>query len=399
MKKLTCLLFILLIGTYYTNASINPRYYAIIDAGSSGSRIHLYKYQNKNNNVKLETLKLKKNKVTPGLSSIANCPDKVGEYLQPLIDSVNSAITSQGIEEKNVNFYLLATAGMRVISPVLQKNIYRQLKKYIKENTDFKTEEITTIPGKHEGAFDWIAYNYLAKKLFTDKTMGILDMGGASVEIAFATNKPIFNPGDKVEFMIGAKKFTIFSHSYLGLGQNLAISQYTNDSCCFPKGYPLPNEMTGSGEFKIALLKIENLVNVVHNVNKPSTIIPDADKFVGVSGFYYTPTSKPFGLGQNISIKALKARGTNFGQRPWADSEKRYSNDPFLYIYYFSSAFISVLLEKGFGFNENTKFNVVNDVDGIDISWTLGAVIYYAEGNAGTKKGKNTKLIQKQKAA
>ena len=381
MTKIIHILFILLIGTYYTNASTNLRYYAVVDASSTGSRMYLYKYKDNENNVKIEELKLKKNIVNPGISSIAGCPSKVGKYIQPLIDSVYSILSSQGIEEKDINFYLLATAGMRVVSPVLQKNVYNHLKKYIKEKTKFKIETITTISGRHEGVFDWITYNYLTNRLFTGKTMGILDLGGASVEIAFETNKPIFNPDDKVEFKIGPKKNTVYSHSYLGLGQELAMSQYANEPSCFPKGYPLPNKEQGSGEFNRSLLKIEKLINVVHNVNKPSTIIPDINKFVGISGFYYTPNSEPFGLGQYISIKTLKDRGRKFGLQLWSETEKKYGRDPYLYLYYFSSSFISVLLEKGFGFNENTKFNVVNSVNGTDVSWTLGAMIYYAEDN------------------
>ena len=400
MKKITYFLFILLIGASSIDASVNPQYYAVIDAGSTGSRMHLYKYQSNNNKIKIEELKLKKNKIKPGISNIAGAPDKVGKYIQPLIDSINSFLSSQGIKEKDIRFYLLATAGMRIESPVLQEKVYTQLEEYIKKNTKFTVGEIATIPGKDEGAFDWIAYNYLAGKLFTDQTMGVLDMGGASVEIAFSTDKPIFNPQDKVTFKIGSKKFTVYSHSYLGLGQELAISQYTNEPSCFPKGYPLPDEDIGSGEFNTSLLKIEKLVNVVHNVNKPSTKIPDADKFVGISGFYYTPNSKPFSLGQSISVKTLKDKGLKFGQQSWTGSVEKYGNDPYLYMYCFSSAFMSVLLEKGFGFNENTKFNVINKVKGTDVSWTLGAAIYYAEKNANAvKKDKQAESIQKQKAA
>ena len=399
MKKTTCLLFILLIGSYYINASATPSYYAVVDGGSSGSRMLLYKYQCYSGKVKVEELTLEKNKVAPGISSIVDSPNEVGEYIQPLIDSVKRVLTAQGITEKDINFYFLATAGMRVVSPVLQKEVYTQLNKYINDKTKFNIGVIRTIPGKYEGAFDWIAYNYLAGKLFTDDTMGVLDMGGASVEIAFATDKSIFNPDDKVSFMIDSKKFTLYSHSYLGLGQDLARSQYTNEPSCFPKGYPLPDQEKGTGEFNVSLIKLEKLINVVHNVNKPSTIIPNIDKFVGFSGFYYTSNSKVFGLGKSFSIKALKDKGKEFVQHPWADSKKEYGSDPYLYMYSFSSAFMSVLLEKGFGFNENTKLNVINKINGTSVSWTLGAAVYYAEGNAEAVKDKNSESIQKQKAA
>ncbi len=383
MNKIkTSVLFILSI-LVFTNIYANSQYFAIVDAGSTGSRLHLYKYNKGQtpNDIIINEIKIKKNKINPGISSVAANPKMVGNYIKALINGVKQDLKELNILEKDVNFYLFATAGLRTVSPLLQKELYKYLRNYLKENTNFNIMSLRTIPGKLEGACDWIAYNYLTEKLFTDKTTGVLDMGGASFEVVFETDKPIYAPNDKVQFKIGTKTFTLYSHSYLGLGQQLAVSQFSNEPSCFPKNYPLPNTEKGTGNFRIALHKIDKLVNGLHSVNKPSTLIPDANHFVGISGLYYTATSKAIDTGTCFTLRELKKKGTELGKLDWNTIVEKYGNNPYLYIYYFTSAYFSILLEKGLGFDQNTTFEVIDKVDGNDVSWTLGALIYHAEGN------------------
>ena len=401
MNKIKISVFLILTITFLTNLYANPQYFAIVDAGSTGSRLHLYKYEKGQspNDIIVNEIKIKNNKINPGISSVATSPKMVGNYIKDLINGVKENLKQLNIQEKDVSFYLFATAGLRTVSPVLQKELYKYLRVYLQKNTDFNILSLETIPGKREGAYDWIAYNYLTKKLFTDKTSGVLDMGGASFEIAFSTNKPIYNPNDKVQFKIGSKEFTLYSHSYLGLGQQLAVSQFSNEPSCFPKNYPLPDTEKGNGNFRIALQKIDKLVNGLHAVNKPSTSIPDANHFVGISGFYYTATSKIIDAGTSFTIRELKKQGTKLGKIDWNTTVEKYGNNQYIYIYYFTSAFFSTLLERGLGFDQDTTFNVVDKVDGNDVSWTLGALIYHAEGNGKKIEVEKPEEVMLQKKA
>src|SRR3989338_3777919 len=102
----------------------------------------------------------------------------------------------------------------------------------------FKTVSVKTISGKMEGVYDWLALNYLKNTLTlpSKNTFGVLDMGGASTEITFATHENI-SPNNKFIVNINNHAYQLYSHSYLGLGQDVARSQYTSNANCFPVGY------------------------------------------------------------------------------------------------------------------------------------------------------------------
>jgi len=402
MKKTFSIVIFVFVFGFVVQAAEKIEYYAIVDTGSSGSRIYLYKHLiNINGKIDVTAIELKKNKVKPGLSSLSGDPTMVGEYIKPLIESVKGAISINRIPENDINFYMLATAGMRTVSPQLQTKLYSTIKKYLKQNTKFKVKEIATIPGGLEGVFDWIALNYLSGSFEGEKSIGVMDLGGASIEITFATGLPINNANDKFNISVGSTDYTIYSHSYLGLGQDLARSQYLNNPDCFYKNYPLPDGEYGTGEFMQSLDQIKPLIINVHNVDEPSTVIPDADHFVGISGFYYTANSKLFGMGEHLSINDLESKGEIIGRLNWNELMKLYPEDSYLFTYLFSAAYITEFLTDGLGFNKNTKFRVLNDVEGRDLSWTMGAIIYFAEKNdVKTEKAKpNITFVQQKKTA
>jgi len=88
-------------------------YGIIIDAGSTGSRIHVFEYAPGGlipavDLVGLESLSLKK---TPGLSSFANNPDIAGESLKDLLKFAKQKVPNK--EWSKTRVYLMATAGMR----------------------------------------------------------------------------------------------------------------------------------------------------------------------------------------------------------------------------------------------------------------------------------------------
>ncbi len=88
-------------------------YGIIIDAGSSGSRIHVFEYAPGGlipavDLVGLESLSLKK---TPGLSSFADNPDIAGESLKDLLKFAKQKVPNK--EWSKTRVYLMATAGMR----------------------------------------------------------------------------------------------------------------------------------------------------------------------------------------------------------------------------------------------------------------------------------------------
>ncbi|QSH40086.1 hypothetical protein P0136_01520 [Lentisphaerota bacterium ZTH] len=381
MKKILALLVPAVIVIFVIFPAAAADYSAIIDAGSSGSRIYLY--QNctaTDGSPEAVLLQLNNNKITPGIASFATTPAMIGSYISPLLHSVRNKLEELGINEKEVDFYLLATAGMRVVAPSLQAALYSNLIDYLKANTDFKIQDVTTISGKYEGAFNWIAVNSLRNTLNSDNleaNAGVLDLGGASLEIAFATNRQNFPQKDIVKFKYGRKKYILYSQSYLGLGQDMARYQFSNDPACFPREYPMPDGLTGTGNYHQALANVKRLIRT-HKISRFTAKLPDMNKFIALSGFVYIIT--PLELSSFYSIKDIEKASLHFSQKTWPQLLQEFPDDNYLYSYYFNSILIINLL-KALGFSHSSKMEATNMIGEKDISWTRGAAIFFVAGN------------------
>ncbi|KAJ5298362.1 glutathione S-transferase [Penicillium atrosanguineum] len=188
------------------------RYGVVLDAGSSGTRVHVYRWLRNVTARKdadadelksLPEIKTKEEwvkKIRPGVSSFANRPETVGsDHLAELLDHAKSIIPEE--DAKDTPIFLLATAGMRLLGNLDRQLLLDQICSYARANTDFLLPDcgihIQVIPGVTEGLYGWIATNYLMGTFDSpDKhdhgkghsTYGFLDMGGASAQIAFAPN-------------------------------------------------------------------------------------------------------------------------------------------------------------------------------------------------------------------
>ncbi len=378
-------------------------YYAVVDTGSSGSRLHMYKIETSNDNQfkAIDEIDIPHNKLNPGLSAMAGDKTQVVNYIKPLITALTSALKAKNIPEKDVNFYLLATAGMRVIAPSAQNSSYSAITEYIKNNSNLKIGYIETIPGKYEGAFDFISINYLLKNLSNkNATKGIIDMGGESVEIAFQTHQKLSNNNDIITFKINNVIYRIYSKSYLGLGQDSVRGQYSNAPYCFPKGYLLPSGEYGNGDYEKCLKRLNSLINNVHEVDQANVKFPSISEFIGLSGIYYI-AGTPFDLGSEITIDHIIEKGKEFSKFSWKELSDKYPDNQYLYSVYINSAYIADLLSNGFGFEKNTPFKVYNKINGMSSDWTLGAAIFFNQNNYIQSLEKQTpvqKIEQKQKA-
>lgn len=360
----------------------DTHYVAVLDAGSSGTRAYLYSYSD--NPLSVTDLNFNAPKAKPGLATFAGDPQDVTNYLKPLIeDGIETSLKKMGIAVTNVNFYLLATAGMRTIAPDQQAALYRQITQYISAQ-GFKVQAIKTISGKWEGIYDWLAVNKLNDKLGQPlpQTNGVLDMGGASTEIAFATNQVIANNDDKAIINVGSQQYQLYSHSYLGLGQDDARLQYTNDANCFPSAYPLPNSHPANGELSTCIQDTANLVKDIQQVKPVTAMLANTTQtFYALSGYYNTADSKLFGFKDSATIKAMENQGSSVCQQSWESLQQQDPNDPYLYALCFNDALNTSLLTQGYGFSDDTSVNLVSKIKNQDVSWTLGVAICSVNNN------------------
>ena len=115
----------------------------------------------KNNSTK----KPLKKKVEPGLSS-HSIETAFANNIRPLLDFAAKSIPPESHNFTSV--FILATAGMRLLTEEKQEDIYRTLKEEIRKNYNFqlRDSDVVTITGQEEAEYNWVAINYALGNLY-----------------------------------------------------------------------------------------------------------------------------------------------------------------------------------------------------------------------------------------
>ncbi|KAF2489743.1 nucleoside phosphatase GDA1/CD39 [Lophium mytilinum] len=213
------------------------QYALMIDAGSTGSRIHVYRFNNCGSTPELEDeifeMTAKKDGGS-GLSSYGEKAEEAAASLDVLMDVAVKNVPDK--IKKCTPVAVKATAGLRKLGTEKSDNILKAVRHRLETKYPFPvvSEEnggVEVMDGKDEGVYAWITANYLLGKIGgPDKspTAAVLDLGGGSTQIVF---EPTFKDsktggmpekladGDhKYELSFGGRKFELYQHSYLGYG-------------------------------------------------------------------------------------------------------------------------------------------------------------------------------------
>ena len=280
--------------------------------------------------------------------------------------------------------FLLATAGMRLLTNDQQTNLLNEVCKYTKEHTSFLVTDCAlhfkVIPGETEGLYGWLAANYLLGGFDAPddehpptkdhSTYGFLDMGGASAQIAFAPNVTESEKhADNLKLVRmrtvegEPKEYRVFVTTWLGYGANEARRRYiegllnaTMDDTtpqlkdpCLPSGLTistagdvlLPGDevkgqkpsLLGTGDFPTCLNKTYPLLDkdapcdddpcLFHNSHVP-LIDFDVNHFVGVSEYWHT-THQIFQYGHQekaYDFMTYQNRVSEFCSKDWTEIAK-----------------------------------------------------------------------------
>ena len=199
---------------------------AVVDAGSSGSRIYLYKTAPDGSFVKITQLFTSKDVPHElswynGSRGADSAPDNAGASgIQPLLSALAAYMDSSGIARDQVSVSVLATAGMRMVDARTADTIYQSVKTTV-ENNGFPVRQVGTLSGQKEGIYAWSDVNYMLKIFEVNgKTQGIVEIGGASSQVAFVTSEK--SDLNIASVKINGMHYPVFSISYLGLGLNQA---------------------------------------------------------------------------------------------------------------------------------------------------------------------------------
>lgn len=216
-------------------------YVAVIDAGSSGSRLTLYA-DDPNSLVPIVVTRL--NLTTKGLSSFAESPALAGpSAVTPLLDELGAYLERQGIARVDVPVALLATAGLRNVRAddrVAAQAILASGRAAITES-GYPVADARILPAVQEATLAWLDANALGNTLGSKRgSVGIIEIGGASAQVAFRS--PQANGPAVHTVRVDGQEIPVTGLSYLGLGGNdiRSLMQDANDagSFCFPNNAP-----------------------------------------------------------------------------------------------------------------------------------------------------------------
>ncbi|KAJ7634810.1 nucleoside phosphatase GDA1/CD39 [Roridomyces roridus] len=213
-------------ATPHSSAEHLVQYGLVIDAGSTGSRIHIYKFNNCGSSPAYEYEVFKMTQ--PGLSSYAGRPADAAASLDVLMEEA-MRVVPQALR-KCTPVIVKATAGLRLLPGSQATDILAAVFKHLHTSYPFAlpandTDAVAVMDGADEGVFAWVTANYLLGTVLADTppqtpTFAVLDLGGASTQIVFAPGEaaPLQEGEHKYELEFGGKKRTLYQHSYLGYG-------------------------------------------------------------------------------------------------------------------------------------------------------------------------------------
>lgn len=252
----------------------NVNYGVVVDCGSSGSRIFVYCWPRHNGNphdlLDIRQMRDKNRKpvvmkIKPGISEFATSPEKVSDYISPLLNFAAEHVPRA--KHKETPLYILCTAGMRVLPESQQKAILEDLLTDIPVHFDFlfSDSHAEVISGKQEGVYAWIGINFVLGRfehiedddeaivevnipgsesneaIIRKRTAGILDMGGVSTQIAYEVPKTVSFASSQqeevaknllAEFNLGCDVhhtehvYRVYVATFLGFGGNAARQRY-----------------------------------------------------------------------------------------------------------------------------------------------------------------------------
>jgi hypothetical protein len=378
MKKIVMYFFALANILLFSNAFAHENhYYLIANAGSTGTRLYLFKHNNDNKMPIIESIFSEANTIP--LASFGENPEQAYQSLKPLLQKATTILRGHNVETP-VPISILGTAGMRLLTTDQQHAIYKNLQNAILNNDKkiFKPENIQTISGKMEGVYGWLDINYLLEN-FQKRTppAGSIDIGGTSTEIAFATEKSS-KPIDEVSIKINGTNYIVFSKSFLGLGLNEArysMNADPNAGDCYPKGY---KELLLKGSFNLpSCSTVYNQVIDNYHINQLGLPTYKVSNFIAFSGAYYT--FHFYGIDTTIPDQDTLEQTiiSPLCSNTWESLKTAYPAEPEAYLaaYCANSVFLSNLLFNAFQL-QHQQIHIMSKIKENKIDWALGALLY-----------------------
>mmetsp|Transcript_12106 Transcript_12106/g.22080 ORF Transcript_12106/g.22080 Transcript_12106/m.22080 type:complete len:503 (-) Transcript_12106:68-1576(-) len=382
-------------------------YGVIIDAGSSGSRVHVYKFAPRASFDSTSPWTPPSTEVgwsdmvKPGISSYTSNTTALIASIDHLVQFAKKIVPEES--QKSTPIYLGSTAGMRILDLKFQTQIMEALRDFFaSDKCPFlftSRTQARILSGEEEGVFGWLSVNYLMGTLSDGQTYGALDLGGASTQITFRPRpqEPIlsnFYPLHLHNLSRG-----VYTHSFLNYGQNEAFDRLDHIAVsgkpvgasfvefgCYAKGYnkttPEGVVIVGSSNYSECVKSTQSLFLKgncftescsFNSVYQP----PLYGKFVGFSGF--DSYIKDVNLSSHATYEEIASKAKVICDSTYSQinssypEERKYSMD-----FCIGLTLVQSILGYGYGFDNSTQATITfeNKINGSSVSWSQGMMLY-----------------------
>ena len=213
----------------------------LIDAGSTGSRMHIYEWSSRTFSEIPPPLSLPltserwSERIRPGLSAFGAEPSKAAKTLAPLLDKAKEELAGYEDYWSEYPIYVKATAGMRELPEAQRDAIITAVRAYLADDSTCpfrfeNDEQARVIAGEEEAAYAWVAVNFVDGALLDatagpfgtatpSRARGSLEMGGSSSQISFYKPQQDILAG-LFKLQLGTRAhINLYGHSFLHYGR------------------------------------------------------------------------------------------------------------------------------------------------------------------------------------
>lgn len=432
LASIAALVAVAVIQDAWSTKEYSLEYGIVVDAGSSRSTVYVYEWPGEKMNetgIVSELMSCKVSGVPISKMKVnQKDDDETWEGFKECMENVTTAIPAH--KHKSTILFLGATAGMRLLheEDALKSNeVLQSLTEYLR-SLPFNFQNASIISGQEEGLYGWITVNYLRENLIKKnllnsyirpagaKTVGSMDLGGASTQIAFAVQSEL-KGADYMPVQLYGYTYNVYTHSFLCYGKNEAdkrildklVKQSPDPSYilnpCYPGDYNAslkassiydtecttkPINYNPDQEFLFvgapdsdrcreevrSLFDFENCSSAqcsFNDVEQP----PVTGGFMAYAGFFYI--ARALGLDGTSQLDQFNNSVRTFCHTPWTElrSQKKWIWEKYLRTYCFASHYVITLLADGYKFDKETWPNIgfESKVKETSIGWSLGYML------------------------
>ncbi|KAJ2481218.1 Guanosine-diphosphatase [Coemansia sp. RSA 2131] len=398
------------------------QYVLMVDAGSTGSRIHVYKFNYCKEQPELEDEIFEQ--IKPGLSSFKNDSMSAARSLDGLMNAALRGVPHN--LHACTPVAVKATAGLRMLGATQSDAILQAVEDRLRTEYPFRLVRdapVEIMDGTREGVFAWVTVNYLLGTLGQQehKTAATFDLGGGSTQLVF---EPRFNHTElekgehRYDVQFGGQSYALYQHSYLGYGlmearktfkrrvADAAFEQgkFSVSHACFPPGYreeitdPKSATITGATKqnpracYTEVLKLFDTSAACVqapctfNGVYQPSLKETFADNPFYIFSYFYDRTY-PLNVRDEFSLDAVQKlmdRVCSFDWHGFTEDEQKELEEESHYC--MDLSFQYALLVDGVGVDANRTVRSTRKINDAETGWCLGASLAILEEQAYCKK-------------